>query len=63
MTNRKNYPRRRKTPHQRRVIVRGIRRSEIDTKKLARALLALVEAQAEAAAQAEHEARQENDRD
>jgi hypothetical protein len=46
---------------QRRVSVRAIRREPIDVHKLARALLALAEA--EAAAQAEHDARHQQGAD
>ena len=42
------------TPN-RRVIARGMRRDPVDTRKLSRALLAVVQAQAEAEAQADHE--------
>lgn len=42
----------------RRVLVRGVRRAEVDIPKLSRALLALVMAQEEAEAKAAHEARQ-----
>jgi hypothetical protein len=52
MSKRKSNPRR-----TRRVIVRGVRRGEVDIPKLSRALLALITAQAEAEAQNAHEAR------
>jgi len=54
MTGGKNNPQTKQT-RERRVSVRAIRRQEIDISKLARALIAL--AQVEAEAQAEHEAK------
>ncbi len=43
----------------RRVSVRGTHRQQVDVNKLARAIIALAQADAEAAAQAEHAAKQE----
>lgn len=42
---------------ERRIRVRGVRRSELDVKRLARALIDLAQAQAEAEAEAEHKRR------
>lgn len=55
MTKRRTTTNRRRS--ERRVIVRGIRRESIDVHKLSRALIALMQAEAEADARAEHDAR------
>lgn len=54
MTGGRRQPKRSKRTRERHVSVRAIRRDTVDARKLARALLAL--AQAESAAQADHEA-------
>jgi hypothetical protein len=43
---------------ERRIRVRGVRRSELDVKRLARALIDLAQAQAAAEAEAEHKRRE-----
>lgn len=47
-------------PDRRRVSIRSVRRSQPDERKLARALIAIVQAQAEAEAQAAHLATEES---
>ncbi len=47
-------------PDRRRVSIRSVRRSQPDERKLARALIAIVQAQAEAEAQAAHLAAEES---
>lgn len=56
MTKKRSTARRRPERH---VIVRGVRRESIDVHKLSRALIALMQAKAEAEAKAEHEAREQ----
>jgi hypothetical protein len=55
MTGGKGKQRRTRVTPNRRVMVRGMRRDPVDTRKVSRALLAIVQAQAEAEAQAIHE--------
>jgi len=55
MTNNRRTTSNGRGRRQRRVVVRGIRRSSIDVHKLSRALIALMQAKAEAEAQAAHE--------
>jgi hypothetical protein len=55
MTKKKHTTNRRRP--ERRVIIRGVRRNPVDVQKLSRALIALMQARAEAAAQAEQSAR------
>lgn len=50
------HTRRRRRGRDQRILVRAVRRDPIDVQKLSRAVLALVRAQAEAEAQAAHEA-------
>jgi hypothetical protein len=59
MTGGKNKSHRSRRARERHVSIRAIRRENIDAHKLARALIAL--AQAEAAAQAEHESKKHDD--
>lgn len=47
---------------ERQIYVRGIRRPQVDVAKLARAMIDLTVAQAEAEAKAEHELRTQNSR-
>jgi hypothetical protein len=61
MTGGARNRRQRKLTPPRRVVVRGIRRDEVDARKLARALIALIEAQAESEAQAQHETKKRRD--
>lgn len=60
-----NRSRKRKGGHQpgRRIVVRGERRKEPDLRKLARALIDVAQAQAEADAQASHDARRSKEND
>jgi hypothetical protein len=55
MTGGKKDKRRARSVPRRHVLVRATRREPVDTSKLARALIALVQAEAEARAQADHE--------
>lgn len=44
-----------------RVVARGVRRDEVDVRKLGRAVIALAQAKTEADARAEHQANQERE--
>lgn len=56
MPKRKNNDHQRRPKPERRFSVRGVRRDPPDLRKLGKALIALAQAEAEAAAQAEHQA-------
>ena len=59
MSNNKNHRSRGGQRRERRISIRSVRREEPDTRKLARALIAIVQAQAEAEAQTEHAQKKE----